>query len=126
MKKYIFSAGILLAISFSSCEDFLIVESPDQLTTDAFWRNEKDAEAGLASAYAQLYHGDAYATSEVRWPVEAYRTDLYEMGHDALNYDSWVSIYNFSYTNGNEQFSYYYQDLYRGINFINQVLIRVH
>lgn len=125
MKKYIFSAGILLAISFSSCEDFLTVESPDQLTTDAFWRNEKDAEAGLASAYAQLYHGDAYATSEARWPVEAYRTDLYEMGHDALNYDSWVSIYNFSYTNGNEQFSYYYQDLYRGINFINQVLINL-
>ena len=33
-----------------------------------------------------------------------------------------TDIYNFTYTNGNTQFSYYYQDLYRGINFTNQVL----
>lgn len=55
-------------------------------------------------------------------PVEAYRTDLYDVGNDANNYQTWTDIYNFTYTNGNTQFSYYYQDLYRGINFTNQVL----
>ena len=122
MKKIIYMASMLLAMSFTSCEDFLTVSSPDKLTTNRFWRNEKDVQAGMASAYAQLYHGDAWATSEVRWPTEAYRTDLYELGQDAINYDTWTDLYKFTYTNGNTQFSYYYQDLYRGINFVNQVI----
>lgn len=122
MKKIIYLASMLLAFTFASCENFLTVESPDKLTTDSFWRNAKDAEAGLAASYAQLYHGDSYATSEVRWPVEAYRTDLYDLGRDAINYDTWTDLYKFTYTNGNTQFSYYYQDLYRGINYANQVL----
>lgn len=109
-------------MTLGSCDDFLTVSSPDHLTTDNFWRDTKDAEATLASAYAQLYHGDSYATSEVRWPVEEYRTDLFTVGTDATNYSNWTDIYKFTYTNGNTQFSYYYQDLYRGINFANQVL----
>lgn len=125
MKKLIYLVSICLAMSFTSCEDFLSVSSPDELTTGNFWRNESDAQSGLAAAYSQLYHGDTYATSEVRWPVEAYRTDLYNLGKDASNYDQWVALYNFTYTNGNTQFSYYYQDLYRGINFANQVLANV-
>lgn len=122
MKKLIYLASLCLTMSFASCDDFLTVSSPDKLTTDNFWRNLEDAEATMASVYAQLYHGDAYATSEVRWPVEAFRTDLYSMGNDAINYQTWTDIYKFTYTNGNTQFSYYYQDLYRGINFANQVL----
>ena len=122
MKKVLYIASMCLAMAFTSCDDFLTVSSPDKLTTGNFWRDQKDAEATLASAYAQLYHGDSYATSEVRWPVEAYRTDLYDVGNDANNYQTWTDIYNFTYTNGNTQFSYYYQDLYRGINFTNQVL----
>lgn len=122
MKKFIYLAILCLAMSFASCDDFLTVSSPDKMTTDKFWRNQSDAEATLASSYAQLYHGDGYATSEVRWPVEAFRTDLYLFGTDAVGYQTWIDIYNFNYTNGNTQFSYYYQDLYRGINFANQVL----
>lgn len=122
MKKFIYLAILCLAMSFASCDDFLTVSSPDKMTTDKFWRNQSDAEATLASSYAQLYHGDGYATSEVRWPVEAFRTDLYLFGTDAVGYQTWIDIYDFNYTNGNTQFSYYYQDLYRGINFANQVL----
>lgn len=122
MKKLIYMACLAVAATFTSCDDFLTVSSPDKLTTGNFWRNQSDAEATLASAYAQLYHGDSYATSEVRWPVEAYRTDLYDLGTDATNYSNWTDLYKFTYTNGNTQFSYYYQDLYRGINFANQVL----
>lgn len=122
MKKLIYIASICSAMMFTSCEDFLTVSSPDKVTTGNFWKSQKEAEATMASVYAQLYHGDSYATSEVRWPVEAFRTDLYNMGTDAINYQTWTDIYKFTYTNGNTQFSYYYQDLYRGINFANQVL----
>lgn len=122
MKKFIYLASICFAMMTTSCEDFLTVSSPDKVTTGNFWKSQKDAEATMASVYAQLYHGDSYATSEVRWPVEAFRTDLYTMGNDAINYQTWTDLYKFTYTNGNTQFSYYYQDLYRGVNFANQVL----
>lgn len=122
MKRFLYIAGLFLTMGLASCDDFLTVESPDQLTTSNFWRDVDDAEATLASSYAQLYHGDSYATSEVRWPTEEYRTDLFDMGYDAINYQNWTDLYNFTWTNGNTQFTYYYQDLYRGINFANQVL----
>ena len=122
MKKLIYMACFAVAATFTSCDDFLTVSSPDQLTTGNFWRNQEDAEATLASAYAQLYHGDSYACSEVRFPTEEFRADLYDLGTDATNYQTWTDLYKFTYTNGNTQFSYYYQDLYRGINFANQVL----
>lgn len=93
MKKYFYLASICFALSFTSCEDFLSVESPDELTTDNYWRNEDDAQAGLAAAYSQLYHGDTYATSEVRWPTEEFRADLFKLGSDAGNYDQWVALY---------------------------------
>ena len=125
MKKFLSLASICLALTFTSCEDFLSVSSPDELTTGNYWRNESDALSGLAAAYSQLYHGDTYATSEVRWPTEEYRADIVDLGRDAGNYDQWVAIYNFTYTNGNTQFSYYYQDLYRGINFANQIIANV-
>ena len=122
MKKLFYMAGFVLAATITSCDDFLTVSSPDQLTTGNFWRDVEDVEATMASVYAQLYHGDEYATSEVRWPVEEYRADLFNLGNDAINYQTWTDIYNFTYTNGNTQFSYYYQDLYRGINFANQII----
>lgn len=125
MKKIIYLAGICLAATLASCEDFLSVESPDKIGSDNYWINQANAEAGLAAAYSQLYHGDTYATSEVRWPVEEYRADLFNLGEDATNYSEWVALNNFGYTNGNSMFSYYYQDLYRGINFANQVLANV-
>lgn len=122
MKKYLYMAGLFLTMTFTACDDFLSVSSPDKMTTDKFWRDVTDAESTLASAYSQLYHGDAWATSEVRWPVEEFRSDMMVMGTDAINYQNWTDLYNFTWTNGNTQFSYYYQDLYRGINFANQVL----
>ena len=92
MKKLIYLASLCLAMSFASCDDFLTVSSPDKMTTDKFWRTQSDAEATLASVYAQLYHGDPYATSEVRWPVEAFSTDLYIFGTDAVNYQYCIDI----------------------------------
>jgi hypothetical protein len=61
----------------------------------------------------------------VKWPVEAYREDIVEMGYDALNYPNWVELANFSYTNGNSQVSSYWRNNYRGISFANQVIEKV-
>ncbi len=127
MKKYIYiSVLILLSHILSSCEDFLTVESPDQLTSSSFWRGEDDAQAGIAAAYSQLeYYIDIWEFAEIKWPVEAFREDIITMGNDARNYPNWVDLYNFTNTNGNSQVSSYWWNNYKGISFANQVIEKV-
>lgn len=126
MKKIIYIVCLCIAAIFTSCDDFLSVESPDKLTTSSFWRNQADAESGLAAAYSQLeYSIDTWLFAEVKWPVEAYREDVISLGGDAFNYPNWVELADFTYTNGNSQFSMYWSNNYRGINFANQVIEKV-
>ena len=126
MKKYIYLAGLMGAFLFSSCDDFLTVESPDELNSENFWRDESDVESALASAYSQMYlmtySGDQWSFPEVKWPVEAYREDVVNIGSDAMNYPNWVELYNFTYTNGNSQFTSMWGSYYRGISFANQII----
>lgn len=127
MKKYIFPVVVWLgSIVLSSCDDFLTVSSPDKLTSGSFWRNESDAESGIAAAYSQLeYYIDVWEFAEVKWPVEAYREDIIEMGNDARNYPNWVDLYNLTYTNGNSQLSSYWWNNYKGTSYANQVIEKV-
>ena len=126
MKKIIYIVSILLTAAFSSCEDFLTVESPDKLTSEKYWRNASDAEKGLSAAYSKLEHFiETWAFAEVRWPVEAYREDMINLGRDAMNYLNWVELSKFTYTNGNSQINLYWANIYRGINYANQVIEKV-
>lgn len=127
MKKNIFNIIIVfITLSIISCDDFLTVNSPDQLTSETFWRDESDAQAGIAAAYSQLeYYIGVWDFAEIKWPVEAYREDIVEMGNDARNYPNWVELYNFTYTNGNSQVSSYWWNNYKGISFANQVIEKV-
>lgn len=119
-------ALLLMAANFTSCEDYLTVESPDKLTSSSFWRDQADAESGLAAAYSQLeYYIDTWEFAEVKWPVEAYREDVVTIGADVPNYPNWMELYNFTYTNGNSQFSSYWSNNYRGLSFSNQVIQKV-
>ena len=129
MKALKYIAGICLALSLTACDDFLTQTSPDKLTSDSYWRNKADVEAAMASAYSALYFaeysGDRWDFSEVKWPVESFRQDDVEMGSDAQNYPNWVQLYDFSYNNGNSQFSIFWKLYYRGISFCNQILDKV-
>lgn len=127
MKHYIIAAALLAgAASLTSCNDYLTVESPDKLTSASFWRNQADAEAGLAAAYSQLeYYIDTWEFAEVKWPVEAFREDVVVVGADVPNYPNWMELYNFTNTNGNSQVSSYWDNNYRGISFANQVVQKV-
>lgn len=117
---------LLLAGTITSCEDFLTVQSPDELTSDSFWRDKSDAESGLAAAYSKLEAStETWEFPEVYFPVEAYREDIIKPGSDAYNYPNWIELANFNYTNGNSQFSAYWRDNYYGINYSNQVIENV-
>lgn len=126
MKKYIYLFSLLGSLLFISCDDFLTVESPDQLNSENFWRDDSDVEAGLAACYSQMYlmtySSDRWSFSEVKWPVEAYREDIISIGSDAMNYPNWVELYLFTYSNGNSQMASYWESYYRGISFANQVI----
>lgn len=127
MKKTIFCFfAFALAMSLNSCDDYLTQASPDELTSQSFWRNATDVESAMASAYSQMYlmdyTSDMWTFSEVNWPVLAYRGDDVVMGNDAMNYPNWVDLYNFTYTNGNSQFSNLWSHYYTGISFCNQII----
>lgn len=123
MKKIIYIASLLLASAFSSCDDFLTVESPDKQTGNNFWATYKDVDGALATCYSQLEHfGDGWQFPEVKFPVEAYREDIVTPGADAYNYQDWMELFNFTYTQGNSQLSPYFAAPYRGINYCNQVI----
>lgn len=126
MKKILYILPVLGMLTLASCSDFLEQQSPDQLTSSSFWRNKSDAEAGLAATYGMLEGAvDEWAFAEVKWPVEAYREDICKLGSDALNYQSWVELAEFNYTNGNSQFTSYWKLNYRGISNANQVIEKV-
>lgn len=129
MKALKYIAGIVLALSLTACDDYLTQTSPDKLTSDSYWRNKADVEAAMASAYSALYFaeysGDRWDFSEVKWPVESFRQDDVEMGADARNYPNWVQLYDYSYNNGNSQFSIFWKLYYRGISFCNQIIDKV-
>ena len=61
----------------------------------------------------------------MKWPWEAFREDVVTIGSDVPNYPNWMELYNFSYTNGNSQFSSYWSNNYRGLSFSNQVVQKV-
>ncbi|MDL2244675.1 RagB/SusD family nutrient uptake outer membrane protein [Parabacteroides sp. OttesenSCG-928-J18] len=123
--KY-FTLALLLAGSLAGCDDFLTVQSPDELTSDSFWRDKEDAEAGLAAAYSKLEAStDTWEFPEVYFPVESYREDIIKPGSDAYNYPNWIELANFTYTNGNSQFTAYWRDNYYGINYSNQIIENV-
>lgn len=125
MKALKYIAGICLALSLTSSDDFLTKTSPDELTSGNYWRNKSDAESGMAAVYSQMYFGDEYSFPEVKWPVEAYRQDDVVMGSDAQNYPNWVQLRDFTFTNGNSQFTSYWWYYYHGISFANQVMTKV-
>ncbi len=126
MKKYTYIFSVLLVGLLSSCSDFLTQKSPDQLTTDTYWRDLEDAEGAISAAYSQLENStNTWDYAEIKWPVEAYREDIVVLGNDAMNYPNWVELSNFNYTNGNSQFLYYWRNNYIGISFANQVIEKI-
>ena len=88
MKKIIYMIAVSASLSFTACEDYLTVDSPDDLTSQSFWRDKADIESALSAAYSQLYFmdysSDEWTMSEVIWPVEAYREDAVSYTHLTL------------------------------------------
>lgn len=124
MKKYLIYILIGLMPILGSCgEDFLTQTPDDLLTTETFYRNASDAEAALATAYAQIGAADRWDVSEVNFVIEHFRSDMCMPGPD--QYADWTAISTFTYTIGNSRIAIYWEDAYRGLNHANQVIEKV-
>ncbi|WP_027125321.1 RagB/SusD family nutrient uptake outer membrane protein [Gelidibacter mesophilus] len=125
--KSIIVAFILTLTTSCSDDEFLEQTSPDQLTTENFWRNAEDAQSGLVAAYSELESRSNFwdGWQEGRPVVEYFRSDYALPGPDASNYSHWMSIYNFNYTNGHTFLDVIWTTNYKGLNFSNQVISKV-
>lgn len=127
MKKII--SILVLGLGLIACNDneFLEQQSPDQLTSESYWRNVEDAQAGLTATYAELESRSNFwnGWQEGRPVVEYFRSDYSLPGPDASNYAHWMSIFNFNYNNGHTFVNVLWTTNYKGINFANQVITKV-
>ena len=125
--KLIIVVSVLITITSCSDDEFLEQTSPDQLTTENFWRNAEDAQSGLVAAYSELESRSNFwdGWQEGRPVVEYFRSDFSLPGPDASNYAHWMSIFNFNYTNGHTFLDVLWTTNYKGLNFSNQVITKV-
>ncbi len=119
----------LFVFAFIGCDDdeFLTQKSPDKLVSTEFWRNETDANAGLTAAYSELESRSNFWSGwqEGRPITEWYRSDYSLPGVDGSNYPHWMSIFNFTYTNGHTFVNILWRTNYKGLNYTNQVIAKV-
>uniref|UniRef100_UPI003216E305 RagB/SusD family nutrient uptake outer membrane protein n=1 Tax=uncultured Draconibacterium sp. TaxID=1573823 RepID=UPI003216E305 len=127
MNKFIYTAVIALMFFNIGCneDEFLTQVPEDKLTSESYYRNIDDAEAALATAYAQLGAANRWDVSEVNFVVEHFRSDLCKPGPDSWNYPDWSAISTFTNTDGNSRSTIYWQDAYRGLFHANQVMEKV-
>ncbi len=112
--------GGVLATSLTSCEDFgdsmLTQNNPNEMTTDVFWANLDDCNAGLNAVYKTFSNQNIYLIGE-----ESNRADI-----------TWPGVYP-AFTTTNEYYNHQFTDasasigakwatLYEGIFRANQVI----
>ncbi len=124
MKKTIIVSAALM-LTLAGCDDFLTLESPD-FSTDKFWRDSVDVEAGLSAVYGQLDNRcGTYTLPETKYVVETFREDVMERGDDVYNYPEWGQMFDFTYNNENSKIKEYWMNCYNGINYANNVLFGI-
>jgi len=123
MKKFIYILLLAVAVLYACDDDqFLTQESPDQLTTDIFFRDTADCEAAIASTYAML-SPYWYYTTEVYMTGDFYKSDCTQPGPDAIsNYTEWVDMHKFNVKSNNNFIYYYWYYYYSGIMHANQII----
>ena len=127
INKILIVPFLLLALIACNDDEFLEQASPDRLTSESFWRNTEDAKSGLTAAYSELEARSNFwdGWQEGRSVVEYFRSDYSLPGPDATNYGHWMSIFNFTYTNGHTFLNVLWKTNYKGLNFANQVITKV-
>ena len=68
---------VVAALFVSACEDFLEKHPLDELSSQTFWKNEKDADMALAGVYSRLLN-NTYDINRIDW--DAMTDDFFLFG----------------------------------------------
>jgi len=122
MKKIIKFTAITCLFFVSACKKSLDIPNPNTLTTEEFWKTEKDIDQGLTAAYNMFY-------KQGTWTRNIY-TIMDMNGDDGTSYAGWTELQEwskFKYTNYNfpEMGGKIWSEHYKAIFRINQVLDNV-
>ena len=85
MKNYIYILG--LALSMSSCEDFLTRDNPTGITDAEFWKTSGQVEAALGQCY-NLPHGTHHYTSPYISMV--HQEGLTDNSYHGADFEGWI------------------------------------
>lgn len=125
MKKILYSlCAFAVLVATPGCADILDLTSPDKMSASNYYRNEDDALAALAVAYAkvgqrELYYGEhSFHIQEARTDL-VFNADLTQVGKDA------PAFYNFAVLSTNSYANNLWWYRYRSIGAANKVIENV-
>ncbi|WP_171973248.1 RagB/SusD family nutrient uptake outer membrane protein [Saccharicrinis aurantiacus] len=111
--------ALLMVVVFTSCEDYLTEVDPNGLTTDSYWRNLKDTDAGITATYSTLLNHFIISLD-----AEGCRTDegWPGYGRPTPNGNGKLDWYYNTYNNSSEEVGKKWNACYQGIFRANQVI----
>lgn len=109
----------VITLFLSSCDDFLDKNPLDQISSETFWSNEKDAQMGLVGVYSKL-QSNTFNYKRANWDA------LSENAYQRHNHDAILNIAqgNLEPTTGG-LVAGVYSDCYRGISATNIFLANI-
>lgn len=109
--KYLFI--VLSLFSLVGCKKYLELESPNNLTTDNFYKTEKDAFEATLSMYSNLQHVRYYGNNYFQ--LTEYPSDDITTKNPVNNWDnfSWSAIRSGAYLLNDELYGHIYEGIFR-------------
>ncbi|GAA4443094.1 RagB/SusD family nutrient uptake outer membrane protein [Pontibacter saemangeumensis] len=119
MKKIILYSAAVVALLFTSCDDYLETDSPSSFTQDYIFSNEADAAKAVYGIYA-LFNQDAY-TSRLSSNFMG-NTDTEMGGVSASPDNNRRDIWSFEATAGNPDVRVVWNNAFNAINRANEAI----
>lgn len=118
MKKILLSAALLIAMSFSSCKQFLDVKPTDLLVEDLALITHAEFVSALNGAYAGLVSGSYYGGNFMA--LADVPADNLKFGPGATGL--YQFLYNLNYATDTNEFEEFYQQAYLAVYRANLIL----
>ncbi|PWJ43123.1 putative outer membrane starch-binding protein [Sediminitomix flava] len=115
---------MLLVIGFTSCEDYLTEESPDQPTSDQIWVSYEAVEQYLATTYSYI-STTGWTYHEYFYLPENFRSDDIHPESGTTDWGYLQRIVNFSNTASEGVPAYMWNRWYVGIKMANDIIENV-
>ena len=121
MKTFkIFLIGCMTVFLYNSCSESLLdIPNPNVLTTNDFWKTEKDAELGVNACYNSFYKTGSWHRY-LHWRYDLLSDEGYSLS-PMVDAGDWTKFIYRNY-NLNEGNGWIWRECYRGIHYSNQVL----